>query len=469
MRRIGGAIVIVVVAAGIAPAAMAQRTSLTPCEFHSDGPTSMSMVGGQEMASGSGGIRVDCRNRNITLIADSGRKIGEDRVELFGNVQYREPTRIQLRSDLLTYFIQEERIHVRGHVVASLPSGSTLTGPEATYLRAVPNVRLIEELTAINNPTVTVAAKGDSGKPVSVNATTIFMRGDSLIYASRNVTITRTDLITHSDSAFLDGRKGTETIRLMFKPSVEGLQGRKFKLEGEVIDAYSKDRKLERVIARGHGHATSQDMDIVADTIDLRMTNDAMERAIAWSYSGRARATSPSQSITADSIDVVMPKQKVRVVHAIRNARAEAAPDTIRFRTTEQDWLRGDVVTAWFDSTTATNDTSSTPPIKRILAVHSRDSAQAYYHLAPADSTTREPAISYVRGREIRLDFDNRKVALVNVRDSVAGIYLEPKRDTAKAVAKPAAPGVPPKPPTASSPVRPPRSAPVGKPEQGGS
>src|SRR6185295_15018434 len=121
-----------------------------------------------------------------------------------------------------------------------------------------------------------------------------------------------------ADSAFVDGRSNNETMRLMFKPSVEGREGRKFRLEGDVIDAYSKDRKLQRVLARGKGHATSEDLDIAADTIDLRMSNDMMERAIAWSRNGQAKATSPGQVITADSIDALMPGQKLRVVYAVR-------------------------------------------------------------------------------------------------------------------------------------------------------
>lgn len=415
-----------------AGAAIGQRTS---CDFSAD-RFSSETIGNMEVSRGGGGITVTCPSRNIVLKADSGEKFGDDRVELYGKVHFEEPSRIDLRSDRLTYWMADERVLVEGNVIAKLPSGSTLTGPEATYLRAVPRVRSIEELTATRNPTVTIESRNAKDKPVTLNAQTVYMRGDSLIYASRNVVINRVDLIGHGDSAFLDGRVGTETMRLMFKPSVEGTQGKKFKLEGEIIDAYSKDRKLERVISRGKGHATSEDLDIVADTIDLRMSNDAMERAIAWNRVGQARASSPGQVITADSIDVRMPKQKVRVVYAIRNARADADADTVRFRTTERDWLRGDSVVAWFDST-ATKDTSKTPPLERIVATHRGDSAQAYYHMAAADTSIHTPAISYVRGREIRLEFSNRKIGLVSVRDSVYGVYLEPKREGAKPAAKP--------------------------------
>ena len=424
---------------------------MTRCSFEAD-RFSAETFGTTEIRRGSGGIRVTCPSRNIRLVSDSGVMFGEDRVELFGRVHYEEPTRIDLRSDYLMYTLRDERVNVRGHVIATMPNGSTLTGPEATYLRSVPRVRTIEELTAINNPTVTIAARNAGEKATVVNARTIYMRGDSLIFASRSVVIDRTDLIARADSAFLDGRVGTETMRLMFKPSVEGREGRRFRLEGEIIDAYSKDRKLERVIARAKGHATSQDLDITADTIDLRMSNDALERAVAWNVTGQAKATAPGQVITADSIDVRMPGQKVRVVYAVRNARAEADADTIRFRTTERDWLRGETVTAWFDSTaakdTTVKDTSKTPPIRRILATHRGDSAQAYYHMAAADTSCKTPAISYVRGREIRIDIDNRKVGLVSVRDSVVGMYLEPKcqapKDTTAGTTKAPPPGRPP-------------------------
>jgi lipopolysaccharide export system protein LptA len=435
------------------------RAQVTQCDLSTSGQSVEEIVNGVSVRYGSGGIRVVCKSRGLTLTADSGSMTGDQVVNLYGRVHYDEPSRIDLHSDFLTYYLNDERVNVRGHVQATLPSGSTLIGPEATLLRAAPRVRTIDEITAIGNPTMTIAAKGDSAKPVAVNATTIYMRGDSLIYASRNVVINRADLITHSDSAFVDGRTGTETIRLMFKPSVEGLTGRKFRLEGDIIDAYSRNRKLERVVARGKARANSQDMDILADTIDLRMSNDAMERAIAWSHGTQAVARAPQETITADSIDVRMPNQKVRVVYAIRHARAEADPDTLRFRTKERDWLRGETVIAWFDSTSRPTgkDTSSTPPLQRILATHPVDSAQAYYHLAPSDTAIREAAISYVRGREIRIDFRDRQVAMVSVTDSVTGVYLDPKRDTTKTPAKPATPG-------RNSPAKTPAKPPVKKP-----
>jgi lipopolysaccharide export system protein LptA len=437
------------------------QAGLTRCNLSADAVESET-INGMDISRGRGGIRVNCPSRNLRLSADSGEMFGDERVELYGKVHFEEPSRIDLKSDRLTYFLRDERVIVRGNVIATQPNGSKLTGPEATYYRAVPRVRTVEELLATQYPTVTIAAKGKDEKPVVVRAASIFMKGDSLIYASRSVVIDRADLIARSDSAFVDGRANNETMRLMFKPSVEGREGRKFKLEGDIIDAYSKDRKLQRVIARAKAHALSQDLDLVADTIDLRMSNDAMERAIAWSHGGQAKATSPGQVITADSIDAHLPKQKISVVYAVRRARAESDADSTRFKTSERDWLRGDNVTAWFDST-ATKDTSKTPPIDRILATHVADSAQAYYHMPATTAGCRDAAISYVRGREILIDFQDRKVGVVSVKDSVVGVYAEPKcqapKDSSKAkpattpAKKPAA--KPPSRPLALSPARP--------------
>jgi hypothetical protein len=453
-------------AATVALAALAGSSSmagaqLSNCDFASNGPTTSETINGVSVLSGTGGIKIICKGRNLTLTADSGHMVENQRADLFGHVHYDEPTKINLTSDFLTYFQTEERVLVTGHVIATLPTGSTLTGPEVTYLRPIPGSRPLEDITAVRSPTVTLVQSGDTAKPVTVNAVLIHMHGDSLVEASRKVVITRSDLIAHADSAFLDGRADHESMRLMFTPVVEGTTGRKFKLEGKLIDAFSRSRKLERVIARGEGHATSQDLEITSDTIDLRMKDDFLDHAIAWSHVGQAHALSPGQSMVADSIDVTMPKQKVQVVRAFRRAFAQADADSVRFRTPEKDWLRGDTITAWFD-TTATKDTSSTPPIKQIVAYQKADSAQAYYHLAPSDTGLRVPAITYVRGRQIQLDFDTRKVAKVFVQDSVAGLYLEPKRDTttAKGTGKgaatkkkpPATPAATKKPPTTAKP-----------------
>src|SRR5262249_49639929 len=187
---------------------------------------------------------------------------------------------------------------------------------------------------------------------------------------------------------------GTEVMQLHRNPQVQGTRGRPFKLVGERIDMFSRDRKLNRVLSRSRAVATSQDLTLRSDTIDLRISNDQLDRAFAWGKS-RARATSTSENMLAASLDVLMPAQRIREGHALRQAVAEGHPDTTRYRADTTDWLRGDTIVATFD-TLAPPDTTKGPDIKRLV---STDSASAYYHVAPSDTAQRRLSINYVRGR----------------------------------------------------------------------
>jgi hypothetical protein len=234
---------------------------------------------------------------------------------------------------------------------------------------------------------------------------------------------------------------------------VVGRRARPFRLTGTIIDITSKNKKLDHVVTRGAAKAVSDDLTLTADTVDLRVADDLLQHAIAWGSSKQqAHALSPGQSMTADSLDIVMPRQRVQTVHALRRAYTESVPDSVRFHTPERDWLRGDTITAVFDSL-GPADTTRNPPMRLITAASVKTEAKAYYHMAASDSTIKIPAISYVTGRNIALAFANRRVSTVTVRDSVTGVYLEPAPDTskkgqAKTVKPPA--GAPPgkKPPT---------------------
>jgi hypothetical protein len=200
------------------------------------------------------------------------------------------------------------------------------------------------------------------------------------------------------------------------------------RLVGNRIELYSQDRKLNRVVSQAGAQAISQDFTLRSDTIDLRITNDTLERAFAWGRN-RAHVLSPAQNMTSDSLDVRMPGQRVREVHAIGKAFAEGRPDSTKFVADTTDWLRGDTIFAYFD-TMAIIDTSRGPGLHKLVA---SDSAQAYYHVAPRDTTLHRPAINYVKGHVIDIDFTDGKVASIVVDGapgSVAGIYLEPSADT---------------------------------------
>lgn len=380
-------------------------------------------------------IVLRCPDRGIRIMADSLESYeGEGRVFLIGNVHYTEP-RLSVDSDFLTYYQRDERVVANGNVHAQLPNGSTLVGPVAEYLRATPTTRPVERMNASGRPTITLVQRDSAGQPsppTTVLANTITTIGDSLVYAGGRVVVTREDVIARGDSMALDSER--EITRMMRGPSIEGRRERPFRLSGLIIELTGADRRLRRVLSMGEARATSEDLTLTSDTIDLRVADDLLQQAISWGPS-RARAFSPTQELVADSIDVSMPDQRVRQIHAIREAAAHGRPDSTRFRADTVDWMRGDTIIARFD--TAVVDTT------RLRELHAIGNARSYYHLAPADTSLDRPAINYVTGREIIIDFQDQRVDEVNVVEQASGIYLEPTpivaTDTTRAA--PAAPG----------------------------
>lgn len=429
--------------------------------------------GARNVFLGGGAITMRCPARSITLVADSIEYYGdEQRVFLVGNVSYAEP-RLRVTADYITYFTSDERVIASGNVVSTLPNGSTLRGPQAEYRRASARVRPVAELEAVGRPTVTIApgaagprpggARSDTAR-TTVTANRLFMRGDSLLYASGQVVIARPDFGATGDSVFMN--TGTQYTRLMRNPAITGKTERAFKLTGDLIDLYSRNRELDRVLSQGNAQAQSDDLTLTADTVEFRVAQELLQAAIAWGKSKRSTAVSQTQRIQADSIDVQMPQQRMQRMTALGQAYAEADPDTARFTTTEKDWLRGDTIIARFDtlgasardtadSTLATPDTGNRVPtvaagapadtapvqIVELLAI---GQARSYQHLPPSDSSLRCPAINYVRGDSIRVTFDSGEVRSVRVinEESASGVLAEPDSTCGSPnAAPPAAPG----------------------------
>ncbi|MEO8560767.1 MAG: hypothetical protein ABI601_01745 [bacterium] len=394
--------------------------------------TAIKLPSGQRNIYVGGNVIARCPKQRIVLKSDSLEYYGDEgRAFFIGNVDYVEP-RLKLKSDYLTYFQKEERLLAYLNVDATLPTGSNLRGNQLEFWRAIPRVRK-QHGSSTARPTITIIEKDPAGKaqpPITVTGNTIWLEGDSTVASSGEVVVIRPELTASGDSLYLDGSTGL--LRLMRSPRVLGTKGRPFTLVGETIDVLSKKQKLERVLAKANAEATSQDLNLKSDTIDLRITDDVLQRAIAWGTS-RARAVSPARNIVADSIDVLMPNQRLREMHALRSAVAEGAADTTRFRTPENDRLMGDTIVAYFDTTAApVGDTTSKPRIKRLVATGSATSLQ---HLPPRDTTLRTPAVVYVTGTTINVTFDTGGVQRVQVqnRELASGIYLEPGPDSTRA------------------------------------
>jgi len=432
--------------------------------------TAIKLPSGQRNIYVGGNVVGRCPKQNMVLKADSLEYYGDEgRAFFIGNVDYTEP-RLKLKADYLTYFQREERLLAFLNVDATLPSGSKLAGPNLEVFRAIPNVRK-QHGSATGRPTITILEKDSTGKPqppITVTGNTVWLEGDSTVASSGQVVVIGPELTASGDSIYLDGNTGL--LRLMRTPRVLGTKGRPFTLVGETIDVLSKQRRLDRVLAKTNAQATSQELDLKSDTIDLRISDDVLQRAIAWGKS-RARAVSPQRTLLADSIDVRMPGQRLREMHALRLAVAEGAPDSVRFHTLENDRLTGDTIVAYFDTTAApVGDTTSKPRIRRLVSTGNATSLQ---HLPPRDTTLRAPAIVYVTGTAINVTFDSSAVQRVQVKNQelASGIYLEPAPDSTRA--RPgAANGSSPAPGTATptagsvprSPIAPPPEVPTSTP-----
>ncbi|OLE15990.1 MAG: hypothetical protein AUG20_01880 [Gemmatimonas sp. 13_1_20CM_3_60_15] len=380
-----------------------------------------------------GGIRAYCIGQGNNLTADSAEYYeSQGRLFLVGNVRYTEP-RATVTSNTMTYYQNDNHLHAEGNVVAVMSNGSVLRGPAADYYRSTPT-RPLQHLYAPGRPVVTLVQKDTTGRgrppdTAHVVANTIVMDGDSLVYASGRVQITRPDLQANGDSAFLDS--GRDFARLMREPQVQGKGSRAFTLTGGVIDVFSHNRQVERVVATPKGHALSQDLELVADSIDLRVAANQLQRAVAWGKT-RARAVSPDREIVADSIDAIMPQQRVREVRAIRDAYAESNPDS-GIVSTQRDWMRGDTIVAHFDSI-APGDTTSKPKIREIVA---NGDARSFYQMKNSKGPAAQPSVNYVRGRIIDILFEERKVATVTVTDQATGVIIEPATASTTTTAKP--------------------------------
>jgi hypothetical protein len=379
-----------------------------------------------------GGVVARCEATGSVLRADSAeyyQTLGQ--LILVYNVSYDEPRRARLTSQRLTYYTVDERILAEQNVYVTLPSGTSMTGPSVEYLRAAERVRPGSRLTATGRPTLRVvggaaraagqaARAGPDTSITTIVANTIIDEADSVVFASGAVQITRTDLVATSDSATFE--QLSEVARLLRNATIRGTRDRPFTMTGARIDLFARERELSRVAARDSARIVSEDLNLRSDTVDLRLRDGKLERAIAWGPS-RAIASSPERDVIADSIDAVLPGQRVRELRAVRRAVARSVTDTMRIVSKERDELRGDTIHAQFDTVLATADTGKTPPVRRIRAL---GNASSLFQIANQRGRLLPPSINYVSGRNIMVDFDSGQVQTVTVTDSASGVYLQP-------------------------------------------
>ncbi len=413
-----------------------------------------------------GGFVGRCQGENNRLRADSAEQFQQAGiVNLYGNVTYEEPGKMQVAAAHATYFTREGRLYADGNVVATqLSTGSTFMGPSIEYYRSTPE-RPIARMVAPSRSTARLIEKdslGRPGPPVTVIANRFEDTGDSLLMAWGDVVIERQQINGRSDSSAFD--KITQRARLVRGARITNTDSaQRFVLNADTIDLFSTERKLDRVFASHKATATNDQLVLTSEWIDLRLKEQQLDEAFAFGP-GLSRATTPQQDVDADSLRIRLAARRVREVRAVGDARAVGTPDTTKIRTPDKDVLSGDSVFAFFDST-ATADTAKGPRIREIRAL---GNASSLFHIANSRGRASPPGINYVRGVRIFVNFDTGAVRDVRVDSAASGVYLEPvldslsdttaRRDGA-ARSRPRS-GSPPPPSTGGAPARRPPSVP---------
>lgn len=376
-----------------------------------------------------GGLIARCQGDPQRISADSAEQYENVGIlNLFGNVVFEEPGKIRVQAPSAAYFSGEERLMAYGGVVATdLPSGSTFRGPMIEYFRSGRR-RPVSRLYAPQRPSLRLMesdAAGNERPPINITANQMEDMGDTLLVAWGNVVITREQIVAQGDSATFT--KQTETARLIRNAVVMSRDtAQPFRLVGDSIDMFSKDRVLERVIARHRAQATSNNVSMRAERVEMRLDSQQVDRA--WAFGpGRAYAQTTTQSLEADSIEIRMPAQVVQEVHAIGRAFAFGRPDSARIAEPEQDILAGDTILASFDTLTTAPDTTPTSVLRQVTA---NGSASSRYQIPSNRGREFPPAINYVRGQRIVAAFMNGEMRTVEIDSQAAGVFIEPEPDT---------------------------------------
>jgi hypothetical protein len=378
-----------------------------------------------------GNVRLSCRGMQISMSSDSVAAYGGNVVQFIGNVKYRDST-LSMDADFGTYYKAGERWEARGNVdTKNLKTGSTLTGPSLDYFREVKGVRDTLEMYAVGRPKIRYdeadSAGGKQLEPYLIVADRVRFKGSDRIWAGGKVTIDRSDFAARSDSMRLDTGKGSDGTLIGGEPNLRGLGTDSFRLSGKRIDLGLEQRELNRVVARGQGHALNKDWDLTADTIALDLKDRKLEYTRSWGKQTRPYALSTTYEMRADSLVLDSPGQLLREVRGYGKAWLGGSVDTA---TKDRDWLRGDTVVARFG--TADSAGKKRAVLSRIEA---RSSAQSY-HLDRNPKAPRRPSINYARGDAITVTMKNTTaggVDRVDIRGKVDGIQLEAGGDTTAA------------------------------------
>lgn len=272
----------------------------------------------------SGGMVWTCGG--AVMEADSAvRYEAERRVEMFGDVRYRDTIRT-LESDRLDYFQIGDRVVATGDVrLVRLGSGSTLEGPRVEFLRAVSGVA--ERTVATGRPHMVLRSEDDpDGPPFEVDADRTVFAGEERAAAWGEVVIERPDLRATADSAFFDLEGGEGVLH-----GAPRAEGERFELAGDTIRLRFRQGDLEDVWALGSGRATGEAFEVLGETVRIRVEDDEVDGV--WAFGPeRSLAVSPPHRLYGDSLRFFLVAGRLDTIVAVGRAAAvqeEAEEDEV--------------------------------------------------------------------------------------------------------------------------------------------
>jgi hypothetical protein len=423
-----------------APAGAQASGSGRPCQITWSNPDSsrsfsLKTASGKYTTWVGGGVRARCRGTNMIVTSDS-MEYSEDAhiMTLVGHAHYQEDSTV-IDANSIRYTEMDQQVQALGNVRMRTRTGTTLTASQVNHFRPQAPSRkfAISDSFGRTHLVMRDSVRMPDSATTIIDADHIHMERDSIFNAGGRVVITRPDLIAKADSS--ESNTGKHTARLVGgSPRIDGRGGKKFSVEGRIIDVFGEAKKVDSVHARGRAVAVSDSLELRADTLHMQTKGTLIDRVLAWGP-GRARATSPDRDIFASRIDISMPGQRIRELVATGQARAETKPDSL-VRSTERDWIEGDTLHAFFEQTAA-RDTSKQPPLHELK---SRGNAKSFYQVPPKEKTDTVPTVNYVSGDRIDVAFKSGEVSDVRVSGNVRGLNLAPVSKDSTAVKKPATP-----------------------------
>ncbi|HET9065827.1 MAG TPA: hypothetical protein VFN22_08440 [Gemmatimonadales bacterium] len=432
--------VILPVAALAAQKAPARRCQLDVLSVDREGYYEDFQAGVNYFAGGN--VRMRCRNQPVFLDGDSLASYNQEVIWLITKARYRDET-IDLSADTLIYRKNDERLEMRGNVVArNLENGSTLEGPWVDYLRAVQGIRDSAEVVAQQRPTVTyrvLRAPGDSTDPAPYVVTTdgLRSRGSSWMQGWGNVEIDRDALHGRGDSV-LYVRSEEDLVTLAGMPATLKQSGTdSFDVSGTHVRLGLDGEVLRQVDAFGSGRVNRGTVAVVADSVVLGFADGDLVSTRAWDHATPARVLADGFDVRGDSIAIDTPGERLRELRVFRRGvlmqpldATELVPLPDSTGTDSLPPIRNTMTGSAIVATFADHDSAGTV-VSRLTRILATGSATALFARSVIREGAPSPTINYTRGDTIIVEMhvgDStgvREVRAYRGSQPVDGVQLE--------------------------------------------